>query len=90
MSQEELAHVVGVSDGMVSQWENGKASPRRPKALKLDEALGAAGAILDAFGYGVVTNVEDQIVRLTEMVTRLAAQVADLAARVDQQDAKRR
>jgi len=84
MSQEELAIAVGVSPGMVSQWETGKAAPRRPKAMRIDESLGAAGAVLDAFGYGTPAGVEDQIVALTERVRQQGELIEALAAEISQ------
>lgn len=40
LSQEELAHQVGVSRQAVSRWELGEASPEAGKLLPLAEALG--------------------------------------------------
>lgn len=40
MSQEELAKALGVTQGNVSQWENGDSMPRINKLEKLAEVLG--------------------------------------------------
>lgn len=40
MSQEELAKALGVTQGNVSQWENGETTPRVEKLGKLAEVLG--------------------------------------------------
>lgn len=82
MSQEELAIAVNVSPGMVSQWETGKAAPRRPRAMRIDQVLGAAGAVLDAFGYGTPVGVEDQLVALAEQVKRQAEMLEALTEQV--------
>ncbi len=51
ISMEELAVDVSVSEGAVWQWEAGRTTPRRATALKVDQRLGAGGAVAEAFGY---------------------------------------
>lgn len=39
-SQEEVAYVVSVSQGTISNWENDKREPTYPQVIKLTMALG--------------------------------------------------
>lgn len=48
LSQEELARLVGVTKGAVSQWESGKGAPARKNQKALASALGINPAELEA------------------------------------------
>ena len=88
LSQEEVSVALGVSPGAVSQWETGRSHPRRAKALRLDELLGAGGAITDALGYALPAGVDDQLERLTETVKRQGEILAELVEQVRELRAK--
>lgn len=51
LTQDDVAAQVGVSPGAVSQWETGRAHPRRATAIRLEQLFKANGSILDALGY---------------------------------------
>lgn len=40
MSQRELAHALGVTQGAVSSWELGRRSPRLPRAKQIAKMFG--------------------------------------------------
>lgn len=42
MSQKELADKLGVTQGAISQWENGITSPRIEKLIELAKLLGCS------------------------------------------------
>lgn len=69
LSLEEVAAALKVTAGAVGHWENGRFSPRRAVALRLDTLLGADGRITSALGYALPRDV--------------AGELADLRARVE-------
>ena len=48
ITQEEFAELMGVTQGAVSQWENGTVTPSSKKLPKIAEALGCS--IEELFG----------------------------------------
>lgn len=72
MSQAKLAALVGLSPTAVSQIERGVNVPRYENAAAIDAALGAGGAVLEAFGY---VNAEGETT-----ASRLAALEAEMEA----------
>lgn len=88
MTQLELANKVGVTPGMVSQWERGTAVPRPEMARRVDDVLGAKGEALEAFGYmppGTLTRLA-KIERVADSgvpaLEALEAEVGRLGAKV--------
>jgi transcriptional regulator with XRE-family HTH domain len=89
MTQERLAQLVGVSLGTIQGTEQGKTSPRYETAEKIDSALDADGAILEAFGYvnrqaspAPVTQPDDELVVLVSELTQSVEDI--LADAIDQ------
>lgn len=85
LSQNELGAAVGKSDGAVSQWELGSVTPRRGTAMRIDELLGANGAVLRGFGYAPVTPPdpgpsEPSNSELKALLERLIEQVDNMGA----------
>lgn len=79
--QEDLALAAGVKVATVQSAEQGKNVPRPGTARKYDDALGADGAVLRAFGY--VTSVsrpdDDDVHRRVESLER---ELAELQAKM--------
>ncbi len=90
MSQMQLAVALGVSMPAVSQWERNINTPRREMAERIDEHLGAGGAVLAAFGYLNPPDDDDQQERLRSQVAELSEAVEALAAQVKAQGAELR
>ena len=84
LTQQAIVDQLGVSSGLVSQWERGIVTPRRSNAEELDELLGADGRIMRAFGYADndVTPRDDPPAGPQEQIGELRALVADLSERV--------
>lgn len=68
LSQDEVALALGVTEGAVSQWETGRAHPRRANALRLDALLKADGAITEALGYAAPSSSAPSIVTELQLV----------------------
>lgn len=98
LTQADVAAALRVSDGIVSQWEIGRVAPRQNKVMRLDDLLGADGAILAAYGYASELTLPDdaleaRLARLEQQadkvaglrrdVTALARQVRKLTATID-------
>ncbi len=92
LSQAEVALKVGKTDGAVSQWETGRALPRRDVAFKLDRVLGADGQIAAAMGYQLPSDAPSVVGDLAELqvlvnthedrIAALEALVEGMAARL--------
>lgn len=96
LSQPEVAAALRVSEGLPSQWENGRVAPRRANAMRLDDLLQAGGAILAAYGYARPELNQPQLPlaahdpavlradldSLTEEVARLSARLEGMGAEV--------
>ena len=81
VTQQQLAGQLDVSVSVVSQWERGLVTPRRPMAQRIDDALGADGEVMRAFGY---VSSEPGTMTLEE----LAARVDELRGRLDAYEAR--
>ena len=55
LTQEELAPLAKLSTSSITSYETGKMQPRRATAQRLDDVLGAGGAILAAFGFATAS-----------------------------------
>lgn len=49
MNQETLAQIIGVTDGAVSHWETGRATPGAPARKLLALVLGESEAVIDSW-----------------------------------------
>ncbi len=47
LSQEELAHALGVSFATVNRWENGKTSPSKLARRQMDQFCAEKGLLFD-------------------------------------------
>jgi len=81
MSLADVAAILGVTEGAVSQWETGRTSPRRATAIKLDGALSAGGKILEALGY-VTPAIPPDVNRIVAAIEELAIRVEELEVHV--------
>lgn len=84
MTQEQLAHLVGVSLGTIQGTEQGKTVPRYETAEKIDSALDAGGAILEAFGY--VNRGVARVAAVTQPDEILLPSLVELAHQVERID----
>lgn len=73
LTLDQLAAAVGVTQSAVTQWEAGRVAPRLQKAIALDDALQAGGAILTAFGYARPVSQRDEVAELQAQVAQLSA-----------------
>lgn len=53
MKQADLARAIGVSQGLISQWENGNGQPNKPTAARLDELLNGENTLVQHSDRGV-------------------------------------
>jgi transcriptional regulator with XRE-family HTH domain len=95
LSQQKLAETVGMSLPIVSRWERDKNVPGRESATLVDEALGAGGEILAAFGYAPIqpdplAELRSQVADLYERVGQLSARLAATGAEVARLRGRRR
>lgn len=84
LSRADIAVALRVTEGAVAHWERGRAHPRRDVAVRLDELLGADGAVIDAFGYSRPTNVASSLTEAMDQLRDQAAIVERLATEVEQ------
>ena len=82
ITQQGLANQLQVSVATVSGWERDLFLPRRPMAARIDDALGAGGRLLQAFGYTDDDSVtrHDEVAELRQRVEELAADLERLNA----------
>ena len=86
LTQEQLAHLIGRTGGVVSEWERGKHSPRRAVLRRVDDVLEAGGEIVAAF-YPSSTELErlradhealeERVAQLAEQMVRVLRLLAD-------------
>lgn len=84
LTLDQLAYAVGVTQSAVTQWEAGRTIPRLGKAIALDDALHADGAILAAFGYARPSSQADELAALGRRMDELSEKVDRLLARLEE------
>lgn len=82
ITQDDVAAELGVTEGAVSQWETGRTTPTKARALRLDRMLGAGGKIVAACGYVVSADPDDEITRLSGQLAAQQRQLDVLTTRL--------